>query len=121
MYDGPFLDGLYSEWCNEFRNELELKFHTALIGLAEYHTSRDEYLQAVELLGKVVKADPYNEEAYLRLIESYIGANEPLMALQHWKTYAKLCREELGAQISERFSLCHRRIVEMLPRTPTSV
>ena len=117
-YDGPFLNGYYSDWCERSRTDLELKFHTALMTLAEYHSARADFLTSVELLGKVVESDPYNEEAQYRLIENYIEANEPLTALQTWRTYAGICRKELGIQLPQRFVHIHQTILRHLPPRP---
>ena len=117
MYGGPFLSGYYSDWCERSRTELELKFHTALMTLAEYHSARAEFLRSVELLSKVVESDPYNEEAQYRLIENYIEANEPLTALQTLRTFAGVCREDLGIQLPPRFVHIHQRILSHAPPT----
>jgi DNA-binding SARP family transcriptional activator len=103
LYQGPFLNGFYSKWCQDLREELELKYHTALMSLAGYYTSRKNYLQAVELLEKVVKEDPYNEEAQYQLIEGYLNVDEPFAALQQLRRYSRICLEELGDDLSRRF------------------
>ena len=121
LYDGPFLNGFYSEWCQRLRTDLELKYHTALMNLAEYHTAMSKFLESADLLGKVVESDPYHEEAQFRLIDSYIEANEPLVALQHLRKYIKVCREELGVQLPPRFTLCHDKILSHLARDPAPV
>lgn len=121
LYDGPFLNGFYSEWCQRLRTDLELKFHEALMNLAEYHALRGDFFQSAELLEKVVESDPYNDEAQFRLVENMIAANEPLAALQRLRGYAKLCREELGQQLPQRFAHCHNRILNHLPRSPAAV
>jgi len=115
LYDGPFLSGYYSEWCSNLRTALELKFHTILINLAEFHSARGDFLQSTELLRRVVESDPYNEEAYYRLVGAYFAANEPLIALQHLRTYARVCREELGVQLPERFTQYRNIIISRLP------
>ena len=120
LYDGQFLSGFYSEWCQDLRTDLELKYHSALMGLAEYHVVRGRFLEAADLIEKVVSADPYNEEAQYRLVDSLINANEPLIALQHLRKYTKVCREELGVQLPPRFSQHQERIFSHLPRTPAT-
>jgi len=121
LYDGPFLNGFYSDWCDSYRADLEMKYHTALMNLADYHTRRADFPQSAELLTKVVQSDPYNEEAQYRLIETYIAANEQLVALQHLRTFARICREELGIQLPQRFAECRDRILSRFPRGPATV
>jgi two-component SAPR family response regulator len=121
LYDGPFLNGFYSEWCQRLRNDLEMKFHTALMDLAEYHAIRGDHLQSAELLDKLLKSDPYNEEAQCRIVENYIDADEPLIALQHLKGYARVCREELGIELPPRFGNCLGQILSRLARHTATV
>ena len=121
LYEGPFLNGVYSEWCQSFRTDLELKFHTALMNLAEYHSARGDFLQSAELLAKVIESDPYNEEAYYRLVGAYIEANEPLTAFENLRKFARLCREELGIQLPQRFGHHHDMILSRVPRRPDTV
>ena len=90
------------------------------MGLAEYHVVKGEFLDSANLLEKVVESDPYNEEAQYRLIDSYLSAAEPLIALQHLRKYIKVCREELGVQLPPRFSQHQERIFSHLPRIPTT-
>lgn len=114
LYQGPFLHGCYSDWCVDLRNDLELNYHMALQTLAEYHTERSHFVESNELLKKVIDGDPYNEEAQFRVIENYLRANEPLPAMEHLRRYAKLCREDLGIQLSRRFAECQEKILERI-------
>lgn len=117
LYGGAFLNGLYSEWCQGLRSELELKYHTALMSLASYRAIKGDFPQAVELLEKVVAADPYNEEAHYQLIESFLKGGQPLAALQQLRGYARISLEELGAQLPPRFVDSHRRVLSLIPRS----
>ncbi|MFQ6030804.1 MAG: tetratricopeptide repeat protein, partial [Dehalococcoidia bacterium] len=115
IYEGPFLDGVYSGWCEELRSDMELKYHTALMTLASYYADKAQYVEAADLLEKIVSADPFNEEAQYRLIECYIQNEDPFAAMQRLRKYARLSMEELGTNLSGRFANCHRKIVEMVP------
>ena len=57
LYEGPFLDGVSSDWCHNIRSDLELKHHGALMQLASSYASNGDYLGATGLLEKVV-AEP---------------------------------------------------------------
>jgi ATP/maltotriose-dependent transcriptional regulator MalT/DNA-binding SARP family transcriptional activator len=114
FYQGTFLNGFHSEWCHRLRTDLELKYHTALMTLASYHISRGNSPQAAELLERVVELDSFNEEAQLQLINCYLQAKDPFLALQHLRKYAKISREELGADLPARFADCHRSIMTLI-------
>jgi DNA-binding SARP family transcriptional activator len=107
----------YTLWCHDLRLDLELKYHTALMNLAGYYASRKNYLQAVELLEKVVNEDSYNEEAQYQLIDGYLNANEPFAALHQLRRYSRICLEELGDDLSPRFVECHKRILKAVPKS----
>jgi two-component SAPR family response regulator len=117
LYHGPFLAELYSEWCEELRNDLEMKYHAALMNLASYHTARGDFPQAIELLEKVIATDPYNEEAHYQCIQNWVNSDEPFSALQHLRKYARISMEELGTNLPPRFLECHQRILQLLPNT----
>src|SRR5919106_72239 len=114
LYHGPFLDQFYSEWCEELRNDLGVKYHTALMNLASYHMAKGDFSQAIELLEKVIANDPYNEEAHYQYIQNYVKIDEPYAALQHLRKYARISVEELGCNLPQRFWECHQRILQHL-------
>ena len=115
LYQGPYLSGFSSEWCQELRADLELKYHAALMSLASSHACRGDFPGASALLEKVVAADPYHEEAQYQLISSYLAANEPFAALEQLRKYTKISLEELGANLPLGFADCHRRILALMP------
>ena len=114
LYEGPFLDGVSSDWCQGIRSDLELKHHGALMQLASSYASNGDYLGATGLLEKVVAADPYHDEAQYRLVSGYLDANEPFAALERLRKYTKVSLDELGASLPLRFEECHRRIQNLM-------
>jgi LuxR family maltose regulon positive regulatory protein len=117
LYEGPFLSEFYSEWCDELRSDLEIKYHSALMNLASYNRSRGYFRQAIDLLEKVIDSDPYNEEAQYQYIQTYIDTNDLFSALQQLRKYARISVEELGTDLPARFLECHRRILRLMPDT----
>lgn len=115
LHEGPFLGGYDSEWCDELRSDLEARYHAALMHLSSYQAAGGNFQQAVELLEKVIEADPYNEEAQYQCIQNYVNCEEPYIALQKLRKFAKLSVEELGCNLPPRFFECHKRITQLLP------
>lgn len=115
FYQGPFLDGIYSEWCQVLRADLEIKYHTALMNLASYQGGKRNFRSAAALLRTVVTTDPYNEEGQYQLIGRLLEGEEITAALQQLRRYAKLCLKELGADLPTRFNELHRKITTLLP------
>ena len=114
LYEGPFLDGVSSDWCQDIRSDLEIKHHGALMQLAASYASDGDYVGATELLENIVAADPYHEEAQYQLVSSYLDANEPFVALERLRKYTKVSLEELGARLPLRFEDCQRRIQSLM-------
>jgi LuxR family maltose regulon positive regulatory protein len=117
LYGGAFLNGVNSPWCEGPRTDLELKYHTALMGLAQCRATRGDFLQVAALLERVVVADPYNDEAQYQLIEGYLLADQPLVALQQLRSYARLSQDELGADLPPRFVDIYNKILKVIPRS----
>lgn len=49
LYQGPFLKGVYADWSETLRREIEGKYRSALASLAAYHAARKEYSEAIPL------------------------------------------------------------------------
>ena len=114
LYEGPFLDGISSDWCQDIRSDLEIKHHGALMQLAASYASDGDYAGATRLLETIVAEDPYHEEAQYQLVNSYLDANEPFVALERLRKYTKVSLEELGASLPLRFEDCQRRIQSLM-------
>ena len=114
LYEGPFLDGISSDWCQDIRSDLEIKHHGALMQLAASHASDGDHAGATGLLESAVAEDPYHEEAQYQLVTSYLDANEPFVALERLRKYTKVSLEELGASLPSRFEDCQRRIQSLM-------
>ena len=82
--------------------------------LASSYASNGDYLGATGLLEKVVAADPYHEEAKYQLVNSYLDANEPFVALERLRKYSKVSLDKLGSNLSPCFEECHRRIQNLM-------
>lgn len=115
LYQSPFLNGVYSDWCQVTRADLEIKYHTALMKLAAFQAGRRDFRKAIGSLEIVIAEDPYNEEAHYQRIVNYIEAGEIFAAMQQLRKYATICKEEIQMDLPKRFILCHKRITTLLP------
>lgn len=115
LYQGSFLSGINSEWCQLLRISLEMKYHSALVNLAAFHARHRNFRQAARLLETVVATDPYNEDAQYQLIASLFESGEAGTASRHLYTYARLCREEMGVDPPLRFTQFGGRLLRFEP------
>ena len=62
LYSGPFLPGVYSEWVEDMRRELETRYLKVLRALAMSYSEAGDFHKAVALLDKIAAIDPYDEQ-----------------------------------------------------------
>ncbi len=102
LYTGPFLEGVYLDEAPEFehwaegeRTHLAREFAHALESLAESAASRGEYRRASGFWRRLANTDPLNARAALGLMRALAGAGDRAQALQHFRVYEMLLRQEL--------------------------
>lgn len=111
LYKGPFMGGVYNEWAEMRRRELEDKYVRILSQLANYHSSRGEYTTAVSYLKKSLAIDPYQDEAYCKIMEWHLASGDKASALRLYKHYLDTMTRELKLDPSPHISDLHRRIM----------
>jgi ATP/maltotriose-dependent transcriptional regulator MalT/DNA-binding SARP family transcriptional activator len=108
---GTFLEELYSEWIEDRRRELENKYLRVLSLLADYYASRGNYSRAVALLEKFIAIDPYEEDAYCRIIRWHLAERNRSLALRTYKQYVELAADENKSESSYEIRRLYQRIV----------
>lgn len=103
LYRGPFLEEVYSDWCEFLRRDLDLKYIRALSELAWHCVAKGEPARAVALVEKIAESDLYDEEVNILLARGYLQLGDPLSALHGMRSYMRRVREELQAEPSQEF------------------
>ncbi len=103
LYGGPFLDGIYSEWCVSVRNDLESWYVSALLEIADNHQRAGEHAQAIAWYEQATKIDPLSESAYEGLITATVARGDILTARSYYELYRSRVRAELGAEPPDHF------------------
>jgi len=91
LYVGPFLPGIYSEWAEEMRRELESRHLRVLHALALAYVESGDFSKALALFEKIAVIDPYYEDS-LPEIERKILARgcEPALLREFKRSLARL-------------------------------
>jgi predicted ATPase/DNA-binding SARP family transcriptional activator/DNA-binding CsgD family transcriptional regulator len=99
LYAGDLLPGnRYEGWAEERREGLLRTYLALLLDLARLYEERDRVEDAIEVLRRVVVAEPTGEEAHARLMRLYALSGRSGEALgQYERLREALCRE-LGAE-----------------------
>ena len=100
LYEGPFLEGLYDNWCIEERYRLEELYLQALGSLATAYRSEGNFAVALEQTRRLLKIDPLCEDAHRVAMETLYQLHQRAAALQQYETCARLLKRELNAEPS---------------------
>lgn len=102
IYRGPFLDGIYLEeapeferWAETERGALAHEYVGALERLAAATSERGDARAAVGYWRLLANADPLNARSALGLMRALAAAGDRAAALQHFRVYEMLLKQEL--------------------------
>lgn len=113
FYKGDFLiENLEDEWALSFRDRLHKTFCSALLKLAGCLWENKNLEEGVLYSRRAIEEDPYNEDAYVVMIESLLEMKQYREALQSYKKYVKILEEELKLPPSKKMEKLYQRIAE---------
>jgi len=102
LYEGPFLDGIYLDeapeferWAEAERANLALEYARALETVAGQAGARGDFRLATAYWRRLANADPLNARVALGLMKALAAAGDRGAALQHYRVYEMLLRQEL--------------------------
>ncbi len=102
LYQGPFLDGIYLDeapeferWAETERNALAHDYIAALERLARDTSAAGDPRAALGYWRLLANADPLNARSALGLMRAQDAVGDRAAALQHYRVYEMLLRQEL--------------------------
>lgn len=102
LYKGPFLEGIFFDeapeferWAETERGHYAREYAEALETLAAEAAKRGEPRVAVGFWRRLANTDPLNAKAALGLMKGLAAAGDRAQALQHYRVYEMLLRQEL--------------------------
>ncbi len=110
LYRGDFLEKNYKDWVVPVRSRLREKYIAALLQLGEL-TQAETPEQAIGWYEKVLQSDDLNEDAYLRLIQLYVQANNVISAHRIFVLCIDTFQREMGTSPSVAFMEAARLIL----------
>lgn len=100
LYRGPFLEGIYDNWCVEERYRHEEQYLSAISHISEIYRARGEYVQALECARLILKEDPLREDAHRMAMEALYQLNQRAAALEQFAACKQVLNAELNAEPS---------------------
>jgi len=124
-YSGPFLDGFYVPEAPEFERWVEIERATfqnqyagALEELAAAATARGESRAAIVWWRKLATVDPHNGQVALGLMKALVASGDRSAALQHYRVFEALCRQELDLDVEPEVVVYAASLKRQVTTTP---
>lgn len=110
IYKGEFLEGFYLKKCLEYndwvffeRERIQRLYFSILKCLLKKYSENKMYRKEIDLLEKMIKINPFNEELYSKLIKIFIKKGEKSKALKYYNRCINVFRENLNISPKESF------------------
>lgn len=96
LYQGPFLDGLYSDWVLLEQERLRGLYLQLLEGLLARYKQGGDYYAAVEIAQRLAAAEPLHEAAHRELMRLYHLLGRDPEAMTQYERCRAILQSELG-------------------------
>ncbi|GAB4503119.1 MAG: AAA family ATPase [Anaerolineales bacterium] len=119
LYTGDLLEDLYDDWCIAERDRLRQTWLETLDRYSQHLLARGKINEALSIVQKWVKAEPFDETAQRRLMRIHAIGGERAKAIQVYQTFSQTLAHELDtAPLPETQALLHAiQSGEALPET----
>jgi len=112
LYRGDYLEDIYSDWCQERREELRRKYVEALVTLANSYLEERTFEEAIRLYRKALSVEPYREDLLERLMRCYALVGSPSRAREEFQRYKDRLKKETGLSPLPQTRETYLRIAE---------
>ncbi len=111
LYGGQFLPEFDTEWVNERRRELELRYLDLLANYSEEALVRGRASEAVGWLREALSLDPLRDDTNRYYLEALgrLGRRSEIVA--HYQEYVRALAEELGLDPPEGVRELYDRLI----------
>ena len=118
LYEGDLVPDLYSDWVLLFRERYRNQYLKSLRVLARHLYEDQQYLQAGEILERLVEDEPFDESAVRQLMRAHVQLGQRGLAISVYENYRLLCIEQLHVQPENETQLLFENILSRstLPR-----
>ena len=117
LYQGDLLHGLqprgallFEEWLLLQREHLRQQVMQSYYTLAAHHMGRAEYAEALQHTTRLIKMEPWHEEAHRQAMLLFTLSGQRSLALAQYKTCQQILHQELGVEPEEETVALYQRI-----------
>jgi DNA-binding SARP family transcriptional activator len=118
LYQGGFLDGFTSEWALAERGRLADLHLTALVRLAQWHRMHGARERVIDMARRAVAVEPLREDLHRLLMQAYVEAGLPELAVTQLGRCRAILAEELGVEPLPETVAASRAVSAVDPGAP---
>ena len=119
LYRGELLPGYYQEWVLPEQRQLNELFFQAAQALIQHLERVGDWEPALEVSRRAVGIDPWREEGQEGLMRLLVAAGKPSAALQQYREWERILREELGTTPPDTTRQQAQEIESQTPSRPS--
>lgn len=94
LYKAPFAQDMYSDWIETYRRRLEDEYINALFSAVRCYGEQKRFQQSILLMAKAITSDPYNDEAYFKMMECQLANEDKTSAYRTYHRYLDIVVSE---------------------------
>ena len=111
LYQGDYLTQIYSDWCALERERLRERYLGAVDVLAGIYVRQGKHEQAIALCQRALKADPYREIIYRRLMECAALAGDRAAAVRYYQQCVRMLEKDMGVEPMPETQALYEQII----------
>jgi ATP/maltotriose-dependent transcriptional regulator MalT/DNA-binding SARP family transcriptional activator len=112
LYKGQFAQEIYGDWAERIRQSAESEYIKALLLLADIYSQQHNDQKAITTLECLINCDPYNDEAYARIMQLQIDNKDRVAAQRTYQLYCQNVVPETNS-ISPQVSRIYQKLTNI--------
>ncbi len=104
LYRGNFLEGIYSEWCQERTENLAALFIETLLKKAELEFNLNMSEACLATISRCLELDKSNESAHLLRLRTHYHLSDTTLLRHNYQQYCQIVSQELNLQPSHEIT-----------------
>lgn len=96
LYQGEFLEGYYSDWALQYRDDYERKYQDLLNRLMSHFAQKGRSQVVLDYCQKLLTLDSCDQEAHLNLMKAYVALGKPEQAVRQYQQCCQVLKNELN-------------------------
>lgn len=96
LYQGEFLEGYYSDWALNYRDDFERKYQDLLNRLMTHFAQKKRMPVVLDYCQKLLALDPCDQEAHGNAMRAYVALGKPEQAVRQYQQCCQVLKNELN-------------------------